>query len=1774
LGSVPATTNAYVVRLNASGTSSLLGGNVGMGTKAPGSRLTVSGGGSTFYGLAAPSGVTAAATTGGTLTAGTYYYVVATYDDNGLSSAKSSAVSCTVDGSTTTACQISWSAVSGAGTYRVYGRATGAQDRYWTDTASPYVDTGTAGTSDTPPSTSTSAYFSGNVGMGTTSPLQRLTLGPDSSFAVLMAVPIIGTVTCSITGGSLGGEVTYYFKVTASTTSSAGASTTGSAEGSCAMAATTTGSVTVNYTTSPGAAGFRIYKGTSAAGEDRYQVSTSTTSYTYTTDTGATLGSVPATTNAYVVRLAASGNSSLLGGNVGIGTTSPSSRLTVSGGGSYFGGLAAPSGVTAAATTGGTLTAGTYYYVVATYDENGLSSAKSSAVSCTVDGSATTACQISWTAVSGASTYRVYGRATGAQDRYWSTSTTSLTDTGTAGTSSPTPSSSSTSAFFSGNVGIGTASPLQKLTLGSDSTFAVLMAVPTIGTVTCSITGGSLGGEVTYYFKVTASNFSSAGASTTGSAEGSCAMAATTTGSVTVNYTTSPGAAGFRIYKGISAAGEDRYQVSTSTTSYTYTTDTGATLGSVPATTNAYVVQFAASGNSYLLGGNVGIGTASLNSKLTVSGGGSYFGALAAPTIGTVTCITTGGTLAAGTYYYKVSYLDANGLESIASSEASGTVASGTTGSCTVNWTNVSGYTSYRIYGRATGAQNQYWTDTATPYVDTGTTGTSGSPSSVGTSLVTTGNVGMGTASPKGVLGLYKDTFGAELLRLSRNSNEYVTFIAPGGSPTYMSVTGSGTESFRVYTAAGDFQTGGLFSDVSTGNVGIGDTSPGGLLTISATGNLVWGDINDNLIDNMESAEQAEWVESDGTNTNVATETSIVKMGSGSMKITTVAGSSNTDTLTKTISSTNYSTKDRVGFWIRATQTGQIISLEFNDDDASPDPHHNITIIEANEWQYEEWDISSYGTGINAVTGIIFIIDSDTNSPIFYIDQLRWYDKDDRSAEMFVDGSGRVNFTAENGYELYTNITSSLPSMAINSAVVELNQPLSVNVGGDVGIAYDLYFSNTGLASITSEGPLAISAGDPNHAENLTLGTAGTGDIIIDIVDSNATYGGVKVLGSDSGGYVFRISPSGDVEIGGSGSGGSDLTVKQNITLTGGNISINKLSTPTGGVATCGTVTSGGLNDGTYYYRVSAINDNGETLAATEFNSGACAGGAGLNKVTVSWDAVAGATAYKVYGRTTGGELYMKTVNAPTNTYTDANTETPAGALPSTNTTGGDIAGILSFPDVGTALTVSSNTITVTKTYHKIATSGNVTVNTINASPTATAGDVIVLRGDGAGTLTFGNTGNLEVPGGSCAMPANDDNTAMFIYDGSAWLAIACTTTNSDIAENYYVADLSVEAGDVVSISPEDTETYSNFEKGKYRYFVQKSQQPYEDGLMGMITTMPNIILGSAGKLTEDKFGNQLEDGPETRPVALAGRTPVKISLENGPIEIGDFLTSSSVPGVAMKATGAGRVIGRALEPFDGTVTTCSVEVIEKPEEEDSSLGGEDISPKTTIKEIIDAIEDSSTPKTIRVVNCVQEQSDQGKVIMFIELGWQGSDLQVAQNGDGQIVNTELQQQLAGLGLIVNEYGSLTVQKLTAKIVQTEELIINNQSSITNTGITIYDRTTGQPNCVYVADGALQTISGECVPTTSPGGVDGGGASGAPPEVCDSTHLNLCTTRELCEEASLYWYNEQCNLESEPVCSAEHLDLCQNEADCQTAAGFWYNDICNLEPENTEPITP
>lgn len=92
----------------------------------------------------------------------------------------------------------------------------------------------------------------------------------------------------------------------------------------------------------------------------------------------------------------------------------------------------------------------------------------------------------------------------------------------------------------------------------------------------------------------------------------------------------------------------------------------------------------------------------------------------------TLTPSTTGGTLAAGTYYYKVTSLDGSGGESLPSAEYSVTTT-GTTSSVGMSWSSVAGAINYKVYrGTTAGGENVYYTSQYDTYTDTNATSTAG----------------------------------------------------------------------------------------------------------------------------------------------------------------------------------------------------------------------------------------------------------------------------------------------------------------------------------------------------------------------------------------------------------------------------------------------------------------------------------------------------------------------------------------------------------------------------------------------------------------------------------------------------------------------------------------------------------------------------------------------------------------------------------------------------------------------------------------------------------------------------------------------------------------------------------------------------------------------------------------------------------------------------------------------------------------------------------------
>jgi hypothetical protein len=100
-------------------------------------------------------------------------------------------------------------------------------------------------------------------------------------------------------------------------------------------------------------------------------------------------------------------------------------------------------------------------------------------------------------------------------------------------------------------------------------------------------------------------------------------------------------------------------------------------------------------------------------------------------------------------------------------------------------------------------------------------------------------------------------------------------------------------------------------------------------------------------------------------------------------------------------------------------------------------------------------------------------------------------------------------------------------------------------------------------------------------------------------------------------------------------------------------------------------ISGGTLAAADYGYRVTALDgEGGETPPCAEVTVTVTAGdvAGSIRSVKLDWDANSLAVGgYKVYGRTVSGELFIATVS--TNTYTDTGSVTPAGAMPTVDTT-------------------------------------------------------------------------------------------------------------------------------------------------------------------------------------------------------------------------------------------------------------------------------------------------------------------------------------------------------------------------------------------------------------------------------------------------------------------------------------------------------------------------
>lgn len=279
----------------------------------------------------------------------------------------------------------------------------------------------------------------------------------------------------------------------------------------------------------------------------------------------------------------------------------------------------------------------------------------------------------------------------------------------------------------------------------------------------------------------------------------------------------------------------------------------------------------------------------------------------------------------------------------------------------------------------------------------------------------------------------------------------------------------------------------------------------------------------------------------------------------------------------------------------------------------------------------------------------------------------------------------------------------------------------------------------------------------------------------------------------------------------------------------------------------------------------------------------------------------------------------------------------------------------------------------------------------------------------GFGTSTqFGSgTGVLAIANATVVPTANPTGGGVLYVDSGALKYRGSSGTVTTVAAADYAEDMpfigQLEMAEVVVVS----QTPNTTDEGYNNLYVERATKAYDSRLAGVVSS----------------FMNPEQQDSKTRPIALAGRVPVKFSLENGPVIPGDYLTSSATkPGYAMKATQPGMVIGKALQTYNESNLDRTVLIL--------------LDPTYFVPTVADLI--------------------------------QGNDLD-----EGDISALNLTESPVYTKLVVRE--TLYVQK---------DLIVRGSlevgSSSKPAGITIYDTETGEAYCIQVKNGQLVNLPGKC----------------------------------------------------------------------------------------------
>jgi trimeric autotransporter adhesin len=205
------------------------------------------------------------------------------------------------------------------------------------------------------------------------------------------------------------------------------------------------------------------------------------------------------------------------------------------------------------------------------------------------------------------------------------------------------------------------------------------------------------------------------------------------------------------------------------------------------------------------------------------------------------------------------------------------------------------------------------------------------------------------------------------------------------------------------------------------------------------------------------------------------------------------------------------------------------------------------------------------------------------------------------------------------------------------------------------------------------------------------------------------------------------------------------------------------------------------------------------------------------------------------------------------------------------------------------------------------STSGGIgVIGTSPASGTGVIGQNQVCSG-GSCTKVAGTAGAFVTGAGGTILvgQVGDQNQNVFRVDdtGKGFFDGGTQTGGADFAESVAIATSANRygPGDLLIV---DTTADRQ---------LTLATEPYSTLVAGIYSTKPGV-LATAHKMDAIPPVGEI-------PLAIVGIVPCKVSAENGPIQRGDLLVTSSTPGYAMKGTDRNRmlgaVVGKAMEPLE-----------------------------------------------------------------------------------------------------------------------------------------------------------------------------------------------------------------------------------------------------------------